>query len=154
MKVSDFKKRIENEFGNIGRSSDRALLAYEKCARSNDDMYIDSAAFSILHVYSGIEKIFLNIAETIDQNVPQGLHWHHQLLLQMANPVAGIRQEVISRETMTLLDEFRAFRHVARNIYAFNLQSGKVGILIGKIKTLEALVKKDISNFLHVSNIE
>ena len=154
MKVADFKERIKNEFSNIARCSSRALLAYEKSTRSNDDMFIDSAALSILHVYGGIEKILLIIAETIDQNVPQGMHWHHELLLQMAEPISGVRQEVISHETMTLLNEFRAFRHLARNIYAFNLQPAKVGVLIEQLDTLVALTKKDIYTFFKASQIE
>lgn len=154
MEIAVFKNRIENEFTNIGRSAARAILAFEKSTRSNDDMFIDTAALSILHVYGGIEKIFLLIAETIDQNVPQGMHWHHELLLQMARPIAGVRQEVISQETMLLIDEFRAFRHIARNIYAFNLHPIKVGVLIEQLGTLESLTKKDISNFLQTCQLE
>ncbi len=42
------------------------------------------ACASILHdFYSGMEKIFINIAREIDQTVPKSEGWHRQLLEQM-----------------------------------------------------------------------
>ena len=148
MNVADFSDRIARELQNIRRASTRARLAFEKCDRSNDDMFVDSAALSLLHVYGGAEKVLLVIGESIDQMIPQGVHWHRALLVQMAEPLDGVRPAVISAELMGILDEFRAFRHVARNVYAFNLHPEKVGVLVNRLSVLEALFEKDISSFL------
>ena len=53
--------------------------------------------------------------------MPQGFNWHQVLLEQMTNEIPDIRPAVISEVTYEALDEYRGFRHVVRNIYAFQL---------------------------------
>lgn len=38
MDVAAFRARVEKELANIAKSSDRARLAFEKSARSNDGL--------------------------------------------------------------------------------------------------------------------
>lgn len=153
MDIAVFRGRIEKELDNIAKSSDRARSAFEKSTRSNDDMYLDGTALNILHVYGGAEKVFLIIAETIDQHIPQGMHWHHDLLMQMAGPFPGLRQPVIAPDTLQILDEFRAFRHVSRNVYAFNLNPEKIGALIEQLPALTKLVTRDLLGFLDANQL-
>ena len=47
-------------------------------------------------------------------------------LLQMTREVPGVRPAVISDASRKGLEEYRGFRHVARNIYTFNLDPAKV----------------------------
>ncbi|MFN2131705.1 MAG: hypothetical protein ACK2VD_14340 [Anaerolineae bacterium] len=48
------------------------------------------------------------------------------LLEQMAAEVPSVRPALISGETRQLLDEYRGFRHVVRNVYAFRFDLAKV----------------------------
>jgi len=43
----------------------------------------------------------------------------------MTLSIPEVRPPVLSKETAKMLDEFRSFRHVFRNVYGFNLASDK-----------------------------
>ncbi len=76
---------------------------------------------NVVNFYMGLENIFKRIAEEIDMTVPQGKDWHKDLLHQMAATHA-IRPPVISNKTVEMLIQILKFRHVARNIYGFELE--------------------------------
>jgi len=80
--------------------------------------------------YTGVERIFRHIASTIDRALPTGRDWHQELLRQMAEERPGIRPAVISDETLDSLDEYRRFRHVVRNIYAFQFDPVRLERLV------------------------
>lgn len=81
------------------------------------------AAGSILHdFYSGVEKIFERIALCVDKNLPKGEEWHSELLLQMAKPVKGVRDAILTDELVQRLKEYLRFRHLFRHIYGFELK--------------------------------
>jgi hypothetical protein len=92
--------------------------------------------------YSGVERIFEDIARTIDRTVPESADWHQILLVQMSSEIPGIRPAVLDRNTRMSLDEYRAFRHVVRNIYAFNFRPTR----------LQELVQGLSSNFSSIQN--
>jgi hypothetical protein len=74
----------------------------------------------------GVERIFSLIAKDIDKTMPLGENWHIQLLKQMSMEITSVRAAVISPETYKNLNEFRGFRHVARNLYAYDLNPQRV----------------------------
>lgn len=77
---------------------------------------------SILHdFYTWAEAIFQLIAQEIDGTLPASSDWHRRLLLQMSLEFPGVRPPVISRGLYDRLDEYRAFRHVFRNVYGRRL---------------------------------
>ncbi len=76
---------------------------------------------NVVNFYMGLENIFKRIAEEIDMTVPQGKEWHKLLLHQMA-ATHTIRPPVISKKTVEMLIHILKFRHVARNIYGFELE--------------------------------
>ena len=66
----------------------------------------------------------------------------------MSAEIAGTRPPVISRETRLILDEFRGFRHVVRNIYAFNLNADRVLELSRKADACLSSVQNDLHIFI------
>lgn len=81
-----------------------------------------------------MERILSLVATTVDKSMPSGQNWHRDLLSQMGITVSGLRPQVLSMETINLLDEYRRFRHVVRNIYAFDLDPEKVTPLIDRLR--------------------
>lgn len=78
---------IKDELGKL-RLLDKEKDALLKEKPSN---YILRAGGSILHdFYTGIEKIFENIAKEIDHRLPTGEEWHSELLHQMALDITGL----------------------------------------------------------------
>jgi hypothetical protein len=96
----------------------------------NDDHYLDGVALNLHGFYSGAERIFAHIAETIDGDLPHGEDWHRLLLQQMKTEVPGVRPAVISTETGEFLDDLRTFRHVVRNVYTHHLDPVRLGKLV------------------------
>jgi hypothetical protein len=102
----------------------------------------------VLHsFYSGIEKIFLSIAKTIDKNIPADINWHKTLLSQMAEDNES-RHAIISNKTKEELSEYLAFRHFYRHSYTSHLRWKKMEILVTPLPQTWKRFKSEISSFI------
>ena len=83
-------RRIRQELGELQRVLSRIQEGWELFRRSNEDLYLDGVALNLHGLYSGFERLFTRIAETIDGNLPQGAEWHKLLLGQMKVEIPGV----------------------------------------------------------------
>lgn len=120
---------------------------WKKAATSNDDYYLDSVALNLHGFYSGLERVFEKIASSLDGTVPAAANWHQELLNQMATEIPGIRPAVLSSETREMLDEYRGFRHVVRNVYTYHLNPDKMKRLIDRLAAVLAGIDSDLKAF-------
>ena len=118
--------RIRASIEDVKTTVNRTVALAEKARRSGDDDYWDGVALNLHGFYSGVEQIFEDIARTIDGGLPSGAEWHISLLRQMTVELGKLRPAVIQIETRQSLDEYRGFRHVVRNVYAFNLRPARL----------------------------
>jgi len=110
------------------------LIKKVEVAKEEEKVFYNRAAGSILHdFYTGIEKIFCDIANKMDKIIPSGEDWHIKLLKSMAEPKRG-RPQVISGDSMEELKEYLGFRHLFRNIYGAQLDWVKLEFLLSKIQ--------------------
>ena len=65
----------------------------------------------------------------------------------MAAEAPGVRPAVISQATQEQMDEYRGFRHVARNVYTFNLDPAKVEYLVRQASARFAQFRMELSAF-------
>lgn len=137
--------RIRREISELEKIREHAGRRWQKA--SGDEDYLGSVAFDLQGFYEGVERVFETIAKSIDRSVPAGEKWHKMLLEQMTNEVSGIRPAVISTETREALNNFRMFRHLAHNIYTFNLDPRRIKTLIEQLSGAVALVCRDLSVF-------
>ena len=98
-------------------------------------------------MYSGLERIFEQIATNMDGFFPEGKNWHKDLLIQMSLNVKDIRSYVISKELHLILDEYRAFRHIISHVYSFQLDQSKISQLMLNLKLLSNMIQHDLQNF-------
>jgi len=112
-------RRIENEVAEIKKIRDFALRRWQKALKDED--YLGSVAFDLHGFYQGVERVFEVIATSIDKVLPSGDSWHKLLLEQMTEEIHGIRPAVLSEKTRMALEDYRRFRHLARNIYTLKL---------------------------------
>jgi hypothetical protein len=109
------------------------------------------AGGSILHdFYTGIEKIFENIAKEVDRRVPTGVEWHSELIHQMTLEIPGLRPPILSAATAKKLREYLGFRHLFRKRYGFELDWKKMEGLLQNVPEVLALLEKDIGNFFNL----
>ena len=87
------------------------------------------------------------VAERIDQTVPEGGSWHQELLEQMNTALNGIRPPVLSDEARKRLDRYRGFRHVVRNVYAFEFDPEQIDLLLKRLPDTAELVFEDLRAF-------
>jgi hypothetical protein len=139
--------RIRVSVQDVNRSVERSLELANKAKTTGDDGYWDGVALNLHGFYTRIEHIFEDIARTIETSLPSGSGWHIDLLTQMSAEIETVRPAVIKRETRNCLDEYRGFRHVVRNVYAFNLRSARLNELIQDLPECFTAVSGDLLDF-------
>jgi len=106
---------------------------------------------SILHdFYSGIEKMFINIAREIDETVPKTEGWHRQLLEQMTLDIPARRPALVDANLAAQLQQYLSFRHRFRNLYGFELEWARMEGLIKNLGMTLKRVKNSIEDFLAI----
>jgi hypothetical protein len=148
-RVRRVAERIRQELAAIERVVRRAGRAMAAARRGPDeqDLYLDSAALCLHDFYTGVERIFQQIAASLDEAVPSGRDWHEALLQQMAAERLPDRPAVIAEATREHLEEYLRFRHVVRNIYAFEFDSERVGRLVERLEEGFGHARRDLLAF-------
>lgn len=136
------------EMLELNQTVGRIQQAWERFKKTGDDFYLDSVALNLHGFYAGIEKIFEMIADTVDQARPSGENWHRALLQQMSSELQLVRPPVISKATRDVLDDYRGFRHVVRNVYAFHLSPTKMAPLVEGLPEVFQRFKEELESFL------
>jgi hypothetical protein len=122
--------RIRSSMDEIIQVINRVELLSDKAIKTGDDGYWDGVALNLHGFYVGIERILEDIARSLDESVPEGADWHRALLIQMTAKISDRRPAVLSYSTRKCLDEYRGFRHVVRNVYAFNFRPARLKVRI------------------------
>ena len=139
--------RIRAALEEVKTMVNRTVMLAEKARRSGDDDYWDAVALNLHGFYSGVEQIFEDTARTIDGGLPSGAEWHTSLLRQMTVEMGKLRPAVIEVETRQCLDEYRGFRHIVRNVYAFNLRPARLNELVNDTPNCLASLTSDLLAF-------
>ena len=139
--------RIRAALEEVKTTVNRTVMLAEKARLSGDDDYWDGVALNLHGFYSGVEQIFEDIARTIDGGLPSGAEWHTSLLRQMTVEMGKLRPAVIEVETRQCLDEYRGFRHIVRNVYAFNLRPARLNELVNDTPNCLASLTSDLLAF-------
>jgi predicted nucleotidyltransferase len=140
--------QIERELEELTILTHKVEALLGKLRQTQDDDYLGTVALDIHSFYSGIERIFKQIAQTVDRSIPDSADWHRQLLRQMAAPVWDIRPPVLRPETLAMLEDYCSFRHVVRNIYSMNLKFDRVEALASGLPECLTLVRDDLQHFI------
>jgi hypothetical protein len=61
---------------------------------------------------------------------------------------ARISSSLPSYSTRRCLDDYRGFRHVVRNMYAFNFRPARLKELVDELPACYKLVKQDLDEFI------
>ncbi len=140
--------RIRGEVPELERVADRALRAWVHAQQTPGEYaYLDSVALNLHGFYSGAERLFELIARHVDRVLPSGDTWHRDLLYQMAADLPEARPAVVSQETAQVLDEYRRFRHVVRQVYAINLMPERMDGLMAALPSMWIRLQAELYAF-------
>jgi hypothetical protein len=139
--------RIKTSLQELSGVTNRVIQLSQKAQQTGDDGYWDGVALNLHSFYGGVERIFEDIARTVDESVPAGPGWHADLLLQMISEIVNLRPAVIRTEARNCLDEYRGFRHIVRNVYAFNLRPARIKKLSDGLPDCWKAIREDLLKF-------
>jgi len=142
-------ERIRKELDDLERLVARASRAMSTAKKNpqDADLFLDSASLNMHDVYSGFERVFKQIAATIDGSVPGSPEWHRELLEQMGLDLPKVRPPVLSNESIRSLDEYLRFRHVVRNVYTFSFDPERIGRLVTELEPVFEHVRQELLAF-------
>jgi hypothetical protein len=133
-------QRLAQSFTEIAPMLDRPAEAVSHYDRG-------AIGYQLHNFYNGCENIFRAVAAYFENDIgPQG--WHADLLRRMRLSIPGHRPAVIDDELYRLLDDFRGFRHVFRNAYAFELDWERERLVAGRLHRAAALLQGQVGAFL------
>jgi hypothetical protein len=84
----------------------KALEVRGDGAQKADEKSAMALAGFLHHFYTGLESIFERIALAFEGSLPQGPHWHRDLLRSMAIEILRVRPAVLRQEYAPLLIGF------------------------------------------------
>ena len=116
----------------------------------NDVRGLESLAYQLHNLYSAFEDLFLIIAKHFENTIEDESRYHIELLQRMSIDIKGVRPPLLKRETMNWLDELRAFRHVFRHAYSYEIDKKKLQIVLEAAENLRECYKDDVAKFLKV----
>ncbi len=141
-------ERIQDELSQIDTIVSHAQHDWHEFIRKGEEAYLKAVAYDLHGFYTGLERIFKSVANTIDDRIPSGENWHKELLEQMTMEIKGVRPALLSNEAKDLLDEFMRFRHRVRNIYSFNLIPERVKSLVERLPEAHEKSKGEFLAFI------
>jgi hypothetical protein len=139
--------RIRAELLEIQQVVERGQRLLAKASEQNDDDFDDGVALNLHSFYPAIERILEDIAREIAGAVPKGPEWHRDLLMQMSVEFPNIRPAVLQRSSRNCLNEYRALRHVIRNVYTFNLKPSRIQELMSMLPDCNEAMTRDLDAF-------
>ena len=145
------RKKISEELIKLEELVNRVNRLLLLIQQNDYPIYLDGLmsglALYVQNFYTGVERVFALIAKQMDGVTPSSADWHIQLLGQLLVPVPNVRPAIISQDTYEQLNEFRGFRHVSRNLYAYDLDHQRIIDLANKLIGCHQIFMEDMKKF-------
>jgi uncharacterized protein YutE (UPF0331/DUF86 family) len=126
----------------------RIFAKIEERRRREGMAYLESLAYQLHNLYCAFEDLFKIIADFFENRIEDRAKYHRELLWRMKIPIEGIRPALLSEKSYKLLNSLRAFRHVFRHAYSYELDPKKVALVVEDALKLRALYQGEIDRFL------
>lgn len=141
---------LEGEINSQSHQIDKVYAKINaRAKRLDSEVKIESLAYHLHNLYCAYEDLFKMVADAFENNIEEGVTWHKELLRRMSITIKGVRPKLISEESLSLLSELRAFRHFFRHAYSYELDVGKVKLVLEKTLKLRRTFKKDLVQFIN-----
>lgn len=139
--------RLQNELKTLNKVVQAAQSQVGKAQRTGDADFYQAAALSLQNYYMGAERIFEEVAKQVDEAFPHGANSHRELLEQMGLEIPNTRPALLSPDTLTQVNHYRAFRHIVIHRYGFELQPNRVVDLVDQLAACHSALVNDVQGF-------
>jgi hypothetical protein len=138
------RAEIRSDRGAVSRWLDElATLDLDADTRQNS---LAQAAWSLHHAYSGIEAILERTMRTLEGSLPEGPDSHKAILEAAGLRIEGVREPLLSKETVAALHDLRGFRHFVRHAYAVELDAERLADLQRRSAALRPDLEEDLDH--------
>lgn len=120
--ISALKALVEDELAALRRVAEEMEEVLAGRAQPPTRTELRAIAGILHEFYNGVERILERIAVGIGEGLPQGSHWHTDLLAQIAIAQEGKRSAVIDELLYACLKDYLDFRHFIRHAYGYTLE--------------------------------
>jgi len=131
-----------------GTEIERIFERIEERRRGEGEANLESLAYQLHNLYCAFEDLLKIVADFFENHIDDSAHYHSALLWRMKTPIEGVRPALLSETSYKLLDSLRAFRHVFRHAYSYELDPKKLALVVEDALKLRGLYQRDIDRFL------
>lgn len=139
---------LEAEVQNQLSEIEKAYQRIEERKKTKTRVELESLSFWLHNLYCAFEDLFEIVARFFENNITNRDHYHIELLKRMTMPIAGVRPALLSEETYPWFDKLRAFRHVIRHAYVYDLDERQVTLVLEDALKLKSRYPKEVDHFL------
>jgi len=143
-RLSLLKASIKAQGAEIERIFDKI----EDRRHGKREASLESLGYQLHNVYCAFEDLLKIVADFFENHIDDSAHYHRALLWRMKMPIEGVRPAFLSKESYKLLDSLRAFRHVFRHAYSYELDPKKLALVVEDALKLRDLYQGEIDRFL------
>jgi hypothetical protein len=111
-----------------------------------DRMRLYAAAAMLDTFYTSVERILERVARAVGA-LPDGPHWHRELLTSASLDVPAVRPAVLRPGTAAALRRYLSFRHRFRNLYLFDLLAEHLDPLLADAPAIWSATRTDLLDF-------
>ena len=127
---------------------ERIFDKIEDRRRGEGEATLESLAYQLHNLYCAFEDLLKLVADSFENHIEASAHYHRTLLWRMKIPIEGVRPALLSETSHKLLDSLRAFRHVFRHAYSYELDPKKLALVVEDALKLKGLYQGEIDHFL------
>ena len=131
-----------------GTEIERIFERIEERRRGEGEANLESLAYQLHNLYCAFEDLMKIVADFFENHIDDSAHYHSALLWRMKMPIEGVRPALLSETSYKLLESLRAFRHVFRHAYSYELDPKKLALVVEDALKLRGLYQRDIDRFL------
>ena len=143
-RLSLLRASIKAQGGEIERIFDKI----ENRRHGEGEANLESFAYQLHNLYCSFEDLLKIVADFFENHIEESAHYHRTLLWRMKIPIEGVRPAMLSETSYRLLDSLRAFRHVFRHAYSYDIDPKKLALVVEDALKLRGLYQGEIDHFL------
>jgi len=131
-----------------GEEIERIFDKIEDRRHGEGEANLESLAYQLHNLYCAFEDLLKIVADFFENHIEESSRYHRALLWRMKMSIEGVRPALLSETSYKLLDSLRAFRHVFRHAYSYELDPKKLGLVVEDALKLRRLHQGEINHFL------